>query len=457
MGLRTSAQKRLARWAARRPHVLLATAPGATAQRLAVEAQVRALGGVLAAAPADADVLVTAGIPDGELSEAVELVWSQVPAPRVRLEVPEPADAGAVLAAAIQRLAATPESGLDKAAEPDRATPQEDAHQDEHRRDEPGHADHEGHRHNDHGHQDDPEGDETGDDEQGESGDDGHEGHQHHAHEGHDHAGMEMPGGLMMADRGADRDGLKLDVLHAVLGPVLPAWPSGLAVRVELQGDLVQSATARLLAGSGGTSGFWSAGAGRRAAAHLDSIGRLLEVVGWSGVAEQARRQRDAVLAQPANECGGAALRDLRRLRRRLERSRGLRRSLAGLGRLGPEAVSRLGLTGPAARAAGRGGDAWARLVTWLEESEQAVDGRPLAPAEGPRGEPGRGSDALLAAAMELMPGLNLPDARLVMASFDPDLDELHPAPTDGDQVDDDHGHTQRGTDRAHEGQVHAA
>ncbi|MDN5750212.1 MAG: hypothetical protein L0H64_17155, partial [Pseudonocardia sp.] len=52
----------------------------------------------------------------------------------------------------------------------------------------------------------------------------------------------EESGGLPMADRAPDRDGLTLDQLHLSLGPVLADWPAGLAVRLTLQGDVVQSA-----------------------------------------------------------------------------------------------------------------------------------------------------------------------------------------------------------------------
>ena len=38
-----------------------------------------------------------------------------------------------------------------------------------------------------------------------------------------------------MADRGDDRDGLRLDQLHLPLGPVLPDWPAGLVLRVITQ------------------------------------------------------------------------------------------------------------------------------------------------------------------------------------------------------------------------------
>ncbi|MFC6706588.1 hypothetical protein [Flexivirga alba] len=113
MGLRTSAQRLLAGWAARRPHVLLVTAPGRTAARLAVEAQARALGGVLTGEPADADMLVVAGSPDGELADAVAVLWSQIPAPKVRVDVLDSPRAAALLSAGIHRLASTPDAGAE--------------------------------------------------------------------------------------------------------------------------------------------------------------------------------------------------------------------------------------------------------------------------------------------------------------------------------------------------------
>ena len=233
-----------------------------------------------------------------------------------------------------------------------------------------------------------------------------------------------MPGGLMMADRAGDRDGLRLDVLHVPLGPVLVAWPAGLVVDTELQGDVVQSARWRLLAGAGATPLFWtsdghSAGA-LRAAAHLDSLTRLLAVCGWDGAASEAGMLRDEML-------GGEVPRArFDRFRRRVGRSRNLRAATAGLGRLDAGDVDRLGLSGPAARAALAGrGDATGRYRTWLAEIDDALAGHPVAPAQGPRGEPGPGSAALMAAAVELMVGLDLAAARVVVASLDPDPDEL--------------------------------
>lgn len=421
MGLRTTARRRLARWAVGRPHVLLVTAPGGTAARLAVEAQVRALGGVLTGEPADGDVLAVAGSPRGELADAADVLWSQIPAPKIRIDVPDAAGAAPALAQAIRRLATTPDAGVEQPTRPAEPISEHDVH--------------EGHEHGDHDDGGNGHGAHEG------QGHQGHDqgGHKNGGHGGHDHGGMQMPGGLMMADRAPDRDGLKLDVLHVALGPVLPAWPSALVMVVELQGDVVQTAAVQVLTGSGDSASFWTVDGDdavicrRRAAAHLDSVGRLLEVASWSGAADQARGQRD-VLLTATQELGADAGTELRRLHQRMNRSRVLRRSLAGLGRLDAGDISRFGLSGPSARATADGGDAWARLQTWLTEAELALDGRPVAPAEGPRGTPGHASDALVAAAAHLMPGLDLTDARLVMASLDPDPDDLHGTPATGDQ-----------------------
>ncbi|MBM0275207.1 hypothetical protein JM949_06930, partial [Micromonospora sp. STR1s_6] len=80
----------LARWASRRPHLLLAAAPGATAARLAVEAHADRAGWPLAASPADADLLVVAGQPGSELAAAIERVWDQFPGPRARVRIIDP-------------------------------------------------------------------------------------------------------------------------------------------------------------------------------------------------------------------------------------------------------------------------------------------------------------------------------------------------------------------------------
>ncbi|MET9820447.1 MULTISPECIES: hypothetical protein [unclassified Streptomyces] len=261
---------------------------------------------------------------------------------------------------------------------------------------------------------------------------------------------MEMPGGLAMAGQGEDRDGLTLDRLHVPLGPFLADWPAGLTLRVVLQGDVVQRADldeppAGGPAGPGPDPGpFWSrpwvrAAAGepvgvgeasrRRAAAHLDSLGRLLSVAGWPAEAVTARRLRDDLLA----EAPGSALRPrVERFARRVGRSRTLYWLTRGIGVLGAADARAAGVTGPAARATG--GDVPARYRQWLTEVLYDVrrleDPAPLDPAalESPRGrwDAGRPPSRALARLLpRLLAGVEWGAARLVVAGLDPDPDEL--------------------------------
>ncbi len=103
-----------------------------------------------------------------------------------------------------------------------------------------------------------------------------------------------MSAGLEMAGRGPDRDGLKLDQLHLSLGPVLADWPTGLMLRITLQGDVIQGAHAVPVGTKGATSfwtdPWWRAAQGEAvtvaqsarltAARRLDSLGRFLAVAG---------------------------------------------------------------------------------------------------------------------------------------------------------------------------------
>jgi hypothetical protein len=158
----------------------------------------------------------------------------------------------------------------------------------------------------------------------------------HGGEHGHDMGdmGMEMPGGLPMADRGPDRDGLTLDQLHVPLGPLLPDWPAGLVVRLTLQGDVIQHAEAEVMGLAAEPASFWTepwrrAAAGERvtaataarwrAAARLDSLARFLSVAGWDAAAASARALRDEALGDgPAPELGPP----VKRLARRVARSR---------------------------------------------------------------------------------------------------------------------------------------
>lgn len=364
----------LLRFAAGRPHVLVIASPGGTAVRLVVEVELARRRWPVAMGPADADLLVVTGAPGPALAEVTETLWQQVPAPRARAVVADAAETAPALDAAVRELADSgvqeaPSEGHTRQHEP---TPSQDTHD-------------------------------------GHGGDDmGSHGH----HLGHDMRGMEMPGGLAMAGRVDDRDGLKLDQLHVPLGPVLPDWPAGLVVRGALQGDVVQHAEVEVL-DRGRGSAFWDepwllAAAGeqvprgtaarRLAGRNLDGLARLLGVTGWSPAAVQARELRAAVLADTPS----AVVRpSLEAFAGRVGRSRTLRWLTAGIA------------TGA--------GDVHGQLRQRLTDAMDAVarfdDAEPLDSAEPrpPRTLPGQLPPLLI--------GLELAALRLVVAGLDPDTD----------------------------------
>ncbi|MEU3629167.1 hypothetical protein [Streptomyces fradiae] len=243
---------------------------------------------------------------------------------------------------------------------------------------------------------------------------------------------MGVVAGLPMAERADDRDGLRLDRLHVPLGPALPDWPAGLVLHLELQGDVVQRAEVEAVpAPSPSGPAFWNEpwlramagdavtvaeGAQRRCAAHLDSLGRLLGVAGWREAATRARVARDRALdGAPAGE-----LRSLvRPFARRVRKSWTLRWLTAGVG-------EQSGVQ--------PGGDVHGRLIAWLDGVERALDDfddrEPLS-AHHPVGPRGRldsktpPSQVLLDALPALLEGTEFACARLIVASLDPDLDEL--------------------------------
>lgn len=374
----------LLRLGSRRPHVLLVPAVGGTAVRVRVEAELTRRGWPLATGPADADLLVVAGTPGHDLAPIVDRVWTLVPAPRARVDIAEPDDVDAALGTGAALLADAdhqrapvhdnPSVHLPDAAHADHPTaqhavghhgsgPEASAHGGAQGPDEHG-----GHHGTDH-HDGDPG---AGEPDGGNGG--------HGAHGG----GMEMPGGLPMADLGPDRDGLTLDRLHVPLGPVLPDWPAGLVVRVVLQGDVIQEARAELL-DRDRAGVFWD-GPPRRAARELDALARLLGVAGWADPAARARRLRDELLAgSPPDRVAGPAAALVRRVRR----SRTLRLLVRGI----PAGETNL-----------------ATLV------EQRLDAAEAALSSG--ATPVRGKVAELAG---LLVGAELAAARLIVAAVDPE------------------------------------
>ncbi|MEV7007018.1 hypothetical protein [Streptosporangium sp. NPDC051022] len=427
---------RLTRYAAARPRPIVITAPHGTRPRLLAEAELARRGWRGATAPAGADLLVLCGAPADALSRAVEVVWTDVSPPRALVELRgdlRPEEAASALDRAVGRLsdprawrldAATRAGTTGRWPHPDgdghgghrgqngHGDGHEDGHGDGHGGEQGGHRD----GHGDHG----------GGDGDGDGG-----GHAHH---------MGAPGGVPMAGRGPDRDGLALDRLHVPLGPVLADWPAGLVVETVLQGDVIQRARVEV-AGGLGTERFWDApwlaalegrevtrgeAARRTAASHLDSLGRLLAVAGWGGAAAEARWLRDRLLwGRRDEEVSG----DFAGFARRVRRSRLLRWMLRDLGTATPAAPG----NGRAAPVGGAPDDVAARLDGWLGETGPALgrlgDESPLDDDEGPRGPVGdRPSEALLAVLPSLVTGAELAAARLIVAGLDPDLDQVRPA-----------------------------
>ncbi|MFE1751898.1 hypothetical protein [Streptomyces anandii] len=455
------------RAAAERPHVLLAALPGGAAVRLATERLLRLRDWPQASTPAQADLFLVAGPDCPGLRAALDRLWLDMPAPRARVqarradEVEAALDAGRALLrspAEQERPAAAAEAGGGRngehAGQGHREGDGGASGQAQHER-HGGHtgdgkrdgADGGGDGHDgEHGDGDPPEAEDGdhGDDHQGADGHAAHGGHGSHG--GHGGGEMEMPGGLPMAGQGEDRDGLTLDQLHVPLGPLLADWPTGLTIRLVLQGDVVQ--LAELEEPAAHTSGsavepFWvqpwlRAASGepvpvgeamrRRAAAHLDSLGRLLSVAGWPAEAVSARRLRDDLL------CGAsraAVAPRLERFARRVGRSRTLAWLTRGVGVVTAAEAREAGVSGPAARA---DGDVTDRYRQWLAEIRRSLDrleeSSPLqvAAEESPRGlwnAERPPSAALTALLPRLLTGAEFAAARLIVAGLDPDPDEL--------------------------------
>ncbi|MEO8226478.1 MAG: hypothetical protein ABI637_03555 [Gemmatimonadota bacterium] len=289
-----------------------------------------------------------------------------------------------------------------------------------------------------------------------------------------------VPYGRPLAETAADRDGLKLDQLAITVGPFFPPFPTGLALELRLQGDLVQHATVhpnpfqvRSLPSSDesgdeaererddpfGTALDRPVAIARlemaRARHHLLHLARTLRLHGLDALGRRAMSLRAGLRPGAV-----APLCDLRQL---LERTRGLAIGTTGAGHLAEATVRNRGL-GPIARASGLaedervedpaytalgfvpvthdGGDACARWRQRLAEAIQSVQlaaragearsggaGR----VEAPRGPLTRESSAT-ASALVLLPslleGMEWGDAVATVVSLDLDLRDLPPAST---------------------------
>ncbi|THJ64807.1 hypothetical protein E8P82_14025 [Arthrobacter echini] len=326
--------KALSETAARRPHVLLVEVPGWSHTRIFTERELLRRGWIESSSPADSDILLTCGTPSDDLSEVLDRVWDQFPGPRVRVKVHDPTEVVDVLDQARKALvncsAQQKEAFTRTAAKVSPAVAAQSSSSDNSAN--PG-ADDGGMDHAQMAH--------------GETAPGADDGEVDHSGMDHSQMDMPMPGGIGLAEAGADRDGLDLDVLHVSLGPVLRYWPAGLVVRCALQGDVITEASVDLMTGSptvnapgvGERSGSLPEAGGDRArllsVRYCDQVVSLLALMGWDRFALRCSRVRDGLL-------GGMPLEDavseLNALGRGISRSKTFRWSFKDL----PEILERL-------------------------------------------------------------------------------------------------------------------
>ncbi|MBM0224486.1 MULTISPECIES: hypothetical protein [Micromonospora] len=417
----------LAKYAVDQAHVLVVEVPGHWLTRVAAELHIRERGWLPVSTPANADVLAVCGTSGSEMAAVVARLWDEMPGPRARVEI----DAPHLAAAAFDRAKA---ELLDVGRQQDdsrsrSAIPDDEPHRDEHREvrhgghhhgdhagdgeggdtDQVGHAQHAGmdhHEHGGHGAHDDHGGMEHH--EHGGQGGMGHGGMEHGGHGGMDHGAMDMtPAGIPLAQGGDDRDGLEMDVLHLRMGSVLPHWPAGLVLRCSLQGDLIVDAEvtvvdARVPSDQGDVS---YPDVRHHAARRCDNAAGLLALAGWDDAASHARRLRDLLLTDRG---AGKAAEDLDRLRHRIKRAWLLRWSLRGVGLLTEADLARLGLPGHLR------GDTYDRLLSMIERVADDIAG-----SDG--GSSGASEPVLIVKVCDVVRGLDVATARLVVASLDLD------------------------------------
>ncbi len=354
--------ERIAALAVSGSQVLLVGVPGSDLLRMRAEAVLTARGWGLASAPAGADVLMVCGRPGAELQAAIDRVWAQLPAPRVRIAVESERELGTALERARSKLLDVAAQRRDAAARPDMLETMTES-----------------------------------------AGEQTHQGHGMHdmsaANEDHHRAdngepamgmgmGMSGPAGIPLASGSeGDRDGLEMDVLHLRLGPILPDWPAGLVVDCTISGDVIVEANAHLLPTEGDRPVVAPVHTGEGTEAvvlRLDRAARLLRIAGWSSQAGRVDRVRNEVLVGAG---AGHAAR-IAGVRRRVSRSFVLRWSLAGV--------------------AGTGGvDIRAQLLTMLDEAGKVLRGNALMPL-------GPVSPSVIAAQLS---GRSLAAARLIVAA----------------------------------------
>ena len=298
---------RLARWAFSRPHVLVFGGPGTEPLRWQLEAELDRRAWRIADAPADADAVVVLGRPGLALAAAADLLFRQVPAPKVRVDVLHAHDLPERLVDAAEDLHNRAEqSRLVRSAASSHEKGNEHGGDNEHSEhtQPPTH-----HAAAGTGAEERAGGHAHGEMQHGAAGEDLGAGDVHVHHDGE-------VAGLAMASTAPDRDGLDLDSLDVSLGPWLPGWPTGLVVQGALQGDVLTGVRAHWLDADHVTPGP----PGSLDVQALDLLAGFLVVAGWPRAAAEARAARTALLTR---------LDDGRRLAQRVARRVGGSRTLA--------------------------------------------------------------------------------------------------------------------------------
>ncbi|WP_155853844.1 hypothetical protein [Arthrobacter sp. H5] len=423
------------------PGVLIVDAPGNDRLRWQVEAEMDRRGWHVALSPADAGLMLTIGTLPPALSQATEVLWSQIPQPRHRQAIAR-SDVAWQLDAAVAALttpSAYEANPSDPATQLSQVQAQNTANGSDSGRQGPGHGmdhgdpgvhgmsshdmgGHSTNAHNVNGHSNHTTDSHSGDDMGGHDGQGmDHVGHStgsdadhgmdhddhgmdHSAHSGHDmgghmHHGGEVAG-LEMAGTAADRDGLELDELKVTLGPVLPGWPTGLVLKASMQGDVLTNVSLSWIDGFVPDSVAQRSEPGSAVAA-LDALATFLLVAGWPVLARQARIARSALSSgnDAERERGQRAA---AAVARRVSRSRFLAWSVRGIGDAGPVNSARLP-AGDAATYESRTADVLDRVRALAAAA--AGDKSPLARVGPERIE-------------FLLEGAELAATRLIVASF---------------------------------------
>lgn len=184
------------------------------------------------------------------------------------------------------------------------------------------------------------------------------------------------------------RDGLALDRLSLELGPFLAGLPPMVELEVGLQGDVLEAVTLRVIPPEPDAPGMHSTADPADVDPDLVALGELLAMAGLGAMATACAR-----LARRSDR----RVEDIAALRRRLDRSWGLRVATDGIGPIDLPAVDR---------------EATDRWRAWLSSASIAVTGDPRRVVQ----------PLVLADVAEQMVGMEVGQAMLTLATLRPEV-----------------------------------